>query len=69
MTTPFMSAYVQLLIATCHRRGVHAMGGMSAFIPVQNNKAANDAAIEKVKADKLREVKLGCDGTWVAHPA
>lgn len=69
MTTPFMEAYVHLLIATCHRRGVHAMGGMAAQIPVQNNPQANKAAEEKVRADKLREVKAGCDGTWVAHPA
>lgn len=69
MTTPFMAAYVKLLIATCHRRGVHAMGGMAAQIPVANDPAANNAATEKVKVDKEREVKSGCDGTWVAHPA
>jgi len=69
MTSPFMSAYVQLLIATCHKRGVHAMGGMAAQIPVQNNPQANEAAFDKVRADKLRECKAGCDGTWVAHPA
>ena len=69
MTTDFMSNYVKLLIQTCHKRGVHAMGGMSAFIPVPNNPTANQAAEDKVKVDKLREVKLGCDGTWVAHPA
>jgi len=69
MTTPFMANYVRLLIATCHRRGVHAMGGMAAFIPVNNDAAANQRATEKVQADKLREVQLGCDGTWVAHPA
>jgi malate synthase len=69
MTSPFLANYVRLLIATCHRRGVHAMGGMAAFIPVANDAAANQLANDKVKADKLREVTLGCDGTWVAHPA
>jgi len=69
MTTPFMANYVKLLIATCHKRGVHAMGGMAAQIPVQNNPEANRAATEKVKADKERECRAGCDGTWVAHPA
>ncbi|KAJ3371338.1 Malate synthase, glyoxysomal [Allomyces arbusculus] len=68
MTTPFMDAYVRLLIQTCHKRGVHAMGGMAAQIPIKDNKAANDAAMAKVRADKLREVKAGHDGTWVAHP-
>jgi len=68
MTTPFMANYVKLLIQTCHKRGVHAMGGMSAFIPVKGDAAANKAAMDKVKADKLREVKAGHDGTWVAHP-
>ncbi|GAM29417.1 hypothetical protein SAMD00019534_125930 [Acytostelium subglobosum LB1] len=69
MTSPFMEAYVKMLIYTCHRRGVHAMGGMAAQIPIKDNKAANDAAMEKVKLDKEREVKFGHDGTWVAHPA
>ncbi|ORX73268.1 malate synthase A [Linderina pennispora] len=69
MTSPFMSAYVRLLIKTCHLRGVHAMGGMAAQIPIKGDKAANDAAIEKVRADKRREVLAGHDGTWVAHPA
>ncbi|KAJ3035328.1 Malate synthase, glyoxysomal [Rhizophlyctis rosea] len=68
MTTPFMSAYVRLLIKTCHRRGVHAMGGMAAQIPIKNDQTANDAAMTKVRADKLREVQAGHDGTWVAHP-
>ena len=68
MTTPFMDAYVRLLIKTCHKRGVHAMGGMAAQIPIKNNPAANQAAMDKVRADKLREVKAGHDGTWVAHP-
>jgi malate synthase len=69
MTSPFMDAYVQLLIKTCHRRGVHAMGGMAAQIPIKNDTAANDAALAKVRADKQREVKAGHDGSWVAHPA
>jgi len=69
MTVPFMDAYVRLLIKTCHSRGVAAMGGMSAQIPIKDNPKANEAAINKVKADKLREVKAGHDGTWVAHPA
>jgi malate synthase len=69
MNTPFMANYVRLLIQTCHRRGVHAMGGMAAQIPVQNDEAANKAAMDKVYNDKLQEVKRGHDGTWVAHPA
>ncbi|PHH67550.1 hypothetical protein CDD82_1368 [Ophiocordyceps australis] len=69
MTVPFMDAYVKLLIQTCHRRGVHAMGGMAAQIPIKDDKQANDAAMENVRADKLREVRAGHDGTWVAHPA
>jgi malate synthase len=69
MDKGFLRAYSQLLIRTCHRRGVHAMGGMSAFIPVKGDEAANQAALERVRADKLREVKDGHDGTWVAHPA
>jgi len=60
---------VKLLIQTCHKRGVHAMGGMAAQIPIKDDKAANDKAMEGVRADKLREVKAGHDGTWVAHPA
>ncbi|TPX74554.1 malate synthase [Chytriomyces confervae] len=68
MTTPFMDAYVRLLIKTCHKRGVHAMGGMAAHIPIKNNVKANEAAMAKVRADKLREVQAGHDGTWVAHP-
>ena len=68
MDKAFLAAYVKRLIATCHRRGIHAMGGMAAFIPIKNDPAANDAALEKVRADKLREVKAGHDGTWVAHP-
>ncbi len=63
-----MRAYTQLLIKTCHRRGVHAMGGMAAQIPIKDDPAANEAALAKVRADKLREVNDGHDGTWVAHP-
>lgn len=69
MTVPFMDAYVKLLIQTCHKRGVHAMGGMAAQIPIKDDKQANDRAMENVRADKLREVRAGHDGTWVAHPA
>ena len=68
MTVHFMSAYSQLVIRTCHKRGVHAMGGMAAQIPIKNDEAANQKAIEKVRADKLLEVNNGHDGTWVAHP-
>jgi malate synthase len=68
MDRDFLKAYVDLLIHTCHRRGIHAMGGMAAQIPIKNDPAANDAAIAKVRADKLREVRAGHDGTWVAHP-
>lgn len=68
MTVPCMRAYTQLVIKTCHERGAHAIGGMAAQIPVKKNPGANEAAIAKVKADKLREVKDGHDGTWVAHP-
>ncbi|RKP00973.1 hypothetical protein CXG81DRAFT_26330 [Caulochytrium protostelioides] len=69
MTSPFMSAYVRLLIKTCHKRGVHAMGGMAAQIPIKDDPKANEAAMEKVRADKRREARAGHDGTWVAHPA
>ena len=84
MTVPFMDAYVKLLIKTCHKRGVHAMvricqdprvptderqGGMAAQIPIKNDAKANDVAMSNVYADKLREVRAGHDGTWVAHPA
>jgi malate synthase len=68
MDKAFLNAYVQLLIKTCHRRGVHAMGGMAAQIPIKNDPARNDEALAKVRADKLREVTNGHDGTWVAHP-
>ncbi|MCY2687429.1 malate synthase A [Salinimicrobium sp. TH3] len=69
MTTPFMEAYSKLVIQRCHKRGIHAIGGMAAQIPIKNDEKANAAAIEKVRKDKEREVKNGHDGTWVAHPA
>ena len=69
MTQPFLKAYSELLVQTCHRRGAHAMGGMAAQIPIAGDEAANDAAMARVRADKLREVTAGHDGTWVAHPA
>ncbi len=69
MDKGFLRAYTQLLIKTCHRRGAHAMGGMAAQIPIRGDEAANEKALDKVRADKLREVKDGHDGTWVAHPA
>jgi malate synthase len=68
MTAPFLRAYALLLVKTCHRRGTFAMGGMAAQIPIKHDAAANAAALEKVRADKLREATDGCDGTWVAHP-
>ena len=68
MDRDFLKAYVELLIQTCHRRNIHAMGGMAAQIPIKNDPARNEAALEKVRQDKLREVKAGHDGTWVAHP-
>ncbi len=68
MDKGFLKAYVDLLIKTCHRRGIHAMGGMAAQIPIKENPAANETALEKVRQDKLREVRAGHDGTWVAHP-
>jgi malate synthase len=68
MDKGFLAAYVKLLIRTCHRRKVHAMGGMAAQIPIKEDPAANEVALERVRADKLREVKAGHDGTWVAHP-
>jgi malate synthase len=69
MTVPFLKAYSELLIQTCHRRGAFAMGGMAAQIPIKGDDDANDKAMAKVRADKLREVQAGHDGTWVAHPA
>ena len=68
MEQPFLRSYVELLIHTCHRRGVHAMGGMAAQIPIRNDAQANEEAMERVRQDKLREVRAGHDGTWVAHP-
>ncbi len=68
MDRRFLSAYSQLLVETCHRRGAHAMGGMAAQIPIRGDEEANAAAMAKVSADKRREVKNGHDGTWVAHP-
>jgi len=68
MDKAFLAAYVDLLIQTCHKRGIHAMGGMAAQIPIKDDSTANEAAFAKVRADKLREVKAGHDGTWVAHP-
>ena len=68
MTTPFMDAYSKLVIQRCHKRGILAIGGMAAQIPIKNNAKANAAALEKVRKDKEREVKNGHDGTWVAHP-
>jgi len=69
MTSHFMSAYSQLVIQTCHKRGVHAMGGMAAQIPIKNDPEANERALQKVRNDKMLEAKNGHDGTWVAHPA
>ncbi len=69
MTAPFMDAYSKLVIQRCHKRGILAIGGMAAQIPIKNNKTQNDNALKKVRLDKEREVKNGHDGTWVAHPA
>jgi malate synthase len=68
MTVPFMRAYTQLLIKTCHRRGAHAIGGMAAQIPINDDPEANEQAFAKVREDKEREANDGNDGTWVAHP-
>ncbi len=68
MTVPFMRAYTELLVRTCHKRGAHAMGGMAAFIPSRKDAAVNDTALKNVRADKERESNDGFDGTWVAHP-
>jgi malate synthase len=68
MTVPFMRAYTELLVATCHRRGAHAMGGMAALIPSRRDEDANAKALAGVRADKEREAGQGFDGTWVAHP-
>ncbi len=69
MTQHFLRSYSQLLIQTCHRRGIHAMGGMAAQIPIKGDDDANQAALDRVTADKQREAEDGHDGTWVAHPA
>ena len=68
MTQPFLASYVELLIHTCHKRGIHAMGGMAAQIPIRNDAQANEEAMQRVREDKLREARAGHDGTWVAHP-
>ena len=68
MTVPFMRAYSELLVATCHRRGAHAIGGMAAFIPSRRDAAVNELALARVRDDKVRESNGGFDGTWVAHP-
>jgi malate synthase len=68
MDVPFMRAYTELLVKTCHRRGAHAIGGMAAFIPSRRDAEINEVALTKVREDKLREAGDGFDGTWVAHP-
>ena len=68
MERHFLKSYVDLLIKTCHRRGAHAMGGMAAQIPIRHDPQANEAAMARVRADKLREARAGHDGTWIAHP-
>ena len=68
MTVPFMRAYTELLVQTCHRRGAHAIGGMAAFIPNRRDPAVTEVALAKVRDDKERESRDGFDGTWVAHP-
>src|SRR5919107_6274626 len=68
MTVPFMHAYTELLVQTCHKRGAFAMGGMAAQIPSRKDESANQEALAAAKADKEREAKAGFDGTWVAHP-
>jgi malate synthase len=69
MEQPFLRAYARLLVRTCHRRGAAAMGGMSAFVPQKGDPEGTARALAQVRADKTREVRDGCDGTWVAHPA
>src|SRR5262249_59706778 len=69
MTTPFMRAYTETLVRTCHRRGAHAIGGMAAFIPSRRHPQGNASAMARVRADKEREPGDGVDGTWGAHPA
>ena len=68
MTVPFMRAYTELLVKTCHRRGAHAIGGMAAFIPSRRDPEVTATALSRVRGDKKREVNDGFDGTWVAHP-
>jgi malate synthase len=68
MTAPFMRAYTELLVSTCHKRGAHAIGGMAAFIPNRRDAAVNEVAMTKVRDDKTREAGDGFDGSWVAHP-
>ena len=68
MTVPFMRAYTDALVRTCHRRGAHAIGGMAAFIPSRRDPEVNELALAKVREDKVREAGDGFDGTWVAHP-
>jgi malate synthase len=68
MDRHFLASYVNLLIQTCHKRGIHAMGGMAAQIPIKSDAAENERALGRVREDKLREVRAGHDGTWVAHP-
>jgi malate synthase len=68
MTVPFMRAYSELLVATCHRRGAHAMGGMAPFIPSRKDPKINEVALARTREDKQREIRDGFDGTWVAHP-
>src|SRR3954454_18787113 len=68
MTVPFMRAYTELLVTTCHKRGAHAIGGMAAFIPSRKDPEVNEVALAKVREDKERESRDGFDGSWVAHP-
>ena len=68
MTVPFMRAYTELLVRTCHARGAHAIGGMAAFIPSRRDPEVNEIALARVREDKARESGDGFDGTWVAHP-
>src|SRR6202008_2797999 len=68
MDRHFLKSYVDLLIQTCHRRGAYAMGGMAAHIPIRNDASANEIAMARVRADKLREANAGHDGPWIAHP-
>jgi malate synthase len=68
MSVPFMRAYTELLVQTCHRRGAHAIGGMAAFIPSRRDPEVNELALTRVREDKAREARAGYDGAWVAHP-